>query len=315
MGIEEVFEFWNRLLGCDIKLFIFYLKIFFYLINKKMIGRHQHHTDEPIVIYTGSRGDDFKSLIKSIISKGKLQPRYYDWLISKESLEIFSKVFTSNTADVNENYEVYEQLGDITVNKFIVWYMYKRFPQLKCSKGVKVVARLRINYGSKQSFSSIAESLNFWSFISASEDERSRNKKPLLEDTLEAFFGAIEYIIDAKTLVGVGYAVVYDILTEIFDEIPISLKYTDLYDPKTRLKELFDFFADKLGNLKYVDVKVVEEKLTTSTVYQITPDKKQVKLGEGVASLKADAQQKAASIGLSFLKEKGYSKAIPDIYI
>jgi dsRNA-specific ribonuclease len=280
-----------------------------------MIGRHHHHhTDEPLIIYNGSRADDFKKLIESIISKGKLLPKYYNWLTNEESLEIFSQVFTSTTADLNKNYEVYEQLGDITVNKFIVWYMYERFPQLRCSKGVKVVARLRINYGSKQSFSSIAESLNFWSFITASEDERSRNKKPLLEDTLEAFFGAVEYVIDSKTLVGVGYAVVNDILTQIFNEIPISLKYEDLYDAKTRLKELFDFFADKLGTLKYIDTKAVEEKLTTSIVYQITPENKQIKLGEGVASLKADAQQRAASYALSVLKDKGFTKPIPEIY-
>jgi dsRNA-specific ribonuclease len=278
-----------------------------------MIGRH-HHTDESLNIYYGSRGNDFKNLIISVISKGKLLPTYYNWLTSNESLEIFGRVFTSTTADEYKNYEVYEQLGDITVNKFIVWYMYERFPQLRCSKGVKVVARLRINYGSKQSFSSIAESLNFWYFITASEDERSRNKKPLLEDTLEAFFGAVEYIIDSKTLVGVGYAVVNEILTEIFNSISISLKYEDLYDSKTRLKELFDYFADKLGGLKYVDMKAIEEKVTTSTIYQVTPDNIQIKLGEGVASLKADAQQRAASIALIFLKDKGFTKPIPEIY-
>jgi len=268
----------------------------------------------PVVIYKGSRGDDFKDVIYSVVRRGHLKEEYMEWLMSDESLKIFDHVFTSNTANVLDNYEVYEQLGDITVNKFIVWYMYKRFPQLRCTQGVKIVARLRINYCSKQSFAQIAESLNFWNYISASEEERDHNKKPLLEDTLEAFFGAVEFIIDKHTLTGVGYAVVFDILECIFNDLHISLRYEDLYDAKTRLKELFDFSGDKLGTIKYEDERNVEKKNTTSVVYQVTPHNNKIKIGEGVASLKADAQQRAAQRAILFLKSQGYSKPVPEVY-
>lgn len=267
----------------------------------------------PIIIY-GSRDQDFKDTIINVISKGNMKDKYKQWLLSPESLLIFNDVFTSNTANVLKNYEVYEQLGDITVNKFIVWYMYKRFPQLNCAQGVKIVARLRINYCSKQSFAQIAESLGFWPFITASEEERSHNKKPLLEDTLEAFFGAVEFIIDKHTLTGVGYAVAFDILESIFNNLYISLKYEDLYDAKTRLKELFDFCGDKLGSIKYEDERNIEDKVTVSSVYQTTPQNNRIKIGEGVASLKADAQQKAASKAIGFLKSKGFHKPVPEIY-
>jgi dsRNA-specific ribonuclease len=267
----------------------------------------------PIIIY-GSRDQDFKDTIINVISKGNMKDKYKQWLLSSESLLIFNDVFTSNTANVLKNYEVYEQLGDITVNKFIVWYMYKRFPQLNCAQGVKIVARLRINYCSKQSFAQIAESLGFLPFITASEEERSHNKKPLLEDTLEAFFGAVEFIIDKHTLTGVGYAVAFDILESIFNNLYISLKYEDLYDAKTRLKELFDFCGDKLGSIKYEDERNIEDKVTVSSVYQTTPQNNRIKIGEGIASLKADAQQKAASKAIGFLKSKGFHKPVPEIY-
>ena len=270
--------------------------------------------DTPLVIYYGSRNKDFKNTIFSVFTKGNLKTQYTEWLMSDESLKIFNDVFTSNTANVLENYEVYEQLGDITVNKFIVWYMYKRFPQLNCAQGVKIVARLRINYCSKQSFAQIAESLGFWPYITASEEERNHNKKPLLEDTLEAFFGALEFIIDKNTITGVGYAVVFDILETIFNNLNISLKYEDLYDSKTRLKELFDFCGDKLGSIKYEDERNIEDKVTVSCVYQTTPQNNRIKIGEGVASLKADAQQKAASKAIGFLKSKGFHKPVPEIY-
>lgn len=267
-----------------------------------------------ITIYRGPRDHTFRSFIRGLLSQGSLKTHYIDVLTDDEAMETYSTVFTSPTGDPDTNYEVFEQLGDVTANKFLVWYMHRRFPQLKCPKGVKVVARLRINYSSKQSFAPIAEMLGFWSFITASDDERSRNKRPLLEDTLEAFIGATEYLIDTRIKTCVGYAIVYDILSAIFNKKEISLKYEDLYDAKTRLKELFDFFGNEtLGSLKYVDEKNIEEKLTTSKAYQNTIQGN-ILLGQGVAALKADAQQKAALNALENLKRRGYIKPVPEIY-
>jgi dsRNA-specific ribonuclease len=115
-------------------------------------------------------------------------------------------------------------------------------------------------------------------------------------------------------LTGVGYAVAFDILESIFNNLYISLKYEDLYDAKTRLKELFDFCGDKLGSIKYEDERNIEDKVTVSSVYQTTPQNNRIKIGEGIASLKADAQQKAASKAIGFLKSKGFHKPVPEIY-
>lgn len=272
------------------------------------------NSDEVKVIYYGSRGSDFKELIFNLLKEAKLKMHYINMLVDDDSLAVYSKAFTSDTADINDNYEVFEQLGDISANKFIVWYMHRRFPQLMCPQGVKVVARLRINYGAKQSFSSIAENLGFWNFITASEEERSRCKKPLLEDAFEAFIGATEYLIDTKIRECVGYSVVYNILESLFDKIHISLKYEDLYDAKTRLKELFDFFgSDVLGTLKYDSVKNMEEKITCSTIILELGRKKEI-LAEGMASLKIDAEQKAAVKAIENLRRRGFSKPVPPIY-
>lgn len=270
--------------------------------------------EEEVVIYYGTRGKEFRNLIFNLLSKCKLKKKYIDLLLDADGMKVYNDVFTSSSANVENNYEVYEQLGDISANKFIVWYMYRRFPQLTSPKYVKVVARLRINYGSKQSFSTIADSVGFWPFITASEDERNRCKKPLLEDALEAFIGATEYLIDTKIRIGVGYSIVYDILAKLFDDIHISLKYETLYDAKTRLKEIFDFFkSEELGVLEYQTVKNVEEKLNTTIVYQVN-NKRKLKIGEGIASLKADSEQKAAAQGIEFMRSKGYVKPVPELY-
>ena len=268
--------------------------------------------NEEVVIYNGSRGKDFKDLIFNLLVTSKLKIHYIDLLMNDESMKIYDNVFTSDSADPEKNYEVYEQFGDITANKFIVWYMHRRFPKLMCPQGVKVVARLRINYGAKQSFASIADGLGFWDFITASEDERSRNKKPLLEDVFEAFIGATEFIIDSHIKECVGYSVVYNILGSIFDKIDISLKYEDLYDAKTRLKELYDFFGSEvLGALKYETIKCEGEKINRTNVYQIYKGRS-YKLGEGVASLKGDSEQRAASFAIQNMKNRGYYKPITD---
>lgn len=286
---------------------------------------------EPITgIYLGDRGVSFKKLITSLLKKGNIKQKYIDLLTTPESMDVFAAAFTSEQVDDNNNYQVYEQLGDLTGNKFIVWYIYKRFPQLKCAEGVKVAARLRINLGSKNSFCSIAENFGFWDFISATNELRHRKKKPLLEDVFEAFLGATETILDGHTKIGVGYACVYKILGAIFDEIPISLKYEDLYDAKTRLKELFDIHSEKLGPLRYEEKR--EELVAYSMIYRLDGGRydtrqdgtvnmnsivgkyKKVLIGQGSAALKSDAEQVAAADALKNLAAQGYVKHAPAIY-
>lgn len=274
-----------------------------------------------IPIYRGSRGLDFKNMIVSFLNKGNLKDKYIQLLTNTNSMETYDKVFTANSADSVNNSEIFELIGDTSVNKFIVWYMYRRFPQLNCVQGVKVLARLKINYGSKQSFSSISESLGFWPYITASEEERSKRKKPLLEDTLEAVIGSVEYLIDSKVRLGAGYAIIYDILSKIFDEKEISLRYEDLYDSKTRIKELFDLYGERLGILEYVDEKT--DSLTTTVLYRVEggggknklQGGRRMQIGLGTAALKADSQQKAATNALALLKSQGFVKETPQEYL
>lgn len=290
-------------------------------------------SNQIIGIYLGDRGKDFKNFIISILKKGKITAKYINMLTDTESMLIYGSAFTSELVDPDNNYQVLEQLGDLASNKFINNYMYDRFPQLDCTQGVAVVARLRINYGSKNSFSDIAQKFGFWKFISATNELRQRKMKPLLEDVFEAFIGATERIIDRRKRVGVGYAIVYDILASIFDDMNISLAYEDLYDAKTRLKELFDLHESSLGPLVYKDQR--HENMQSSTVYRVQDGKyeektdsngnitinknrinngKYIKIGEGSACLKSDAQQNAAMCAITFLSNQGWTKPIPKIY-
>ena len=319
--------------GCVLvihKIKMIKLKIYFIIV--KMLSTTESETKLEFVpgVFIGDRGVDFKNLIKGLLKGSNISEKYVNILTSEDNLQVYSAVFTSDMLDDNNNYQIYEQLGDLSCNKFIVWYIYNRFPQLKTLEGIKIAARVRINYGSKQCFSDIADKLNFWNFISAPNDLRQRNKKSLLEDVFEAFIGATEYILDNHLGIGVGYACVYNILESIFDKIEISLRYQDLYDAKTRLKELFDYKLHELGPFIYEETKdklinisrvyrlkgatyetTKEGKINTSKI--IGPYDKEL-IGEGKSNLKSSAQQYAAKNALYNLRNQGIFKPIPEIF-
>jgi dsRNA-specific ribonuclease len=262
-------------------------------------------------IYKGSRGSDFKDLIRMVLQKGKIKQKYIDELLSETNLKIYSIIFTDKTADPINNYEYYETLGDSTANNCIVWYLSRRFPQIFCAKCVKILARLKINYVSKTTFSSIAQTLNFWKFITASENERSTKMKPLLENVFEGFFGATQLILDNKFGIGTGYAICYNIIKNIYDDIQISLRYEDLFDAKTRLKELFDSekIKSSLGPLIYETVKTPEN--MNETVVKAGT----LIIGKGVSALKTNSEQIASENALKYLANtKGIFKSVPEEY-
>jgi dsRNA-specific ribonuclease len=216
------------------------------------------------------------------------------------SLREFQKAFTSSTIDPKFNYEVYEQLGDLSANKIVVQTMYERFPQLRNPEGVKVVARLRIKYVSKKQFSDFAFKLGFWDYVIATQDEKDRNRKSLLEDTFEAFIGCLETVIDQYYGIGAGFSVVYSFLNPIIIKLPMSLDRDQLFDAKTRLKEIFDKRRD-LGRCIYETVRGEDKKFTTKVF--VEKDGKRTLIGKGVAFLKLDAEQHGAQKALNQFKD------------
>ncbi len=278
------------------------------MFSSKSIKPHAHNmslSQLPKTLYVGIRGKKFTYFIQQILSLSNLNPQYFDVLLDKESIKIYEQAFTHKTADEIENYEYLEFLGDTTLNKSIAWYLSRRFPQLNCPKGVKILTRLKINLISKKSFASFAKQLRFWDFVSATDDIRSTKMDKTLEDVFEAFFGATEMLIDTRIQFGAGYAICYGIIAHLLDSKPLPLKYEDLFDAKTRLKEVFDHFGEKIGRLEYTSKK--EDRIHH---VQIVAQNKI--LGEGSAPLKIDAEQKAADKAIRMLKNMGFSKPISE---
>jgi len=278
--------------------------------------------EEKISVY-GQRGTIFVEFIKSLLKKSNLKSSYIDLLMTEPYIKTYENAFTHISMNCENNYEYLEILGDVTCNKSIVWYIKERFPNLQNSNGVKVIARLRINLVSKKNFSSLAEKLGFTHFISYEKEIKEAKEKSILEDVFEAFFGATELLIDQLLGIGTGYSVCYRILKAILDDENISLKYEDLYDPITRLKETFDYYKQQIpgrqcpyiwGTLSYENIKL--ENKQTVCLYQIDKKlNKKMKMTTSEAPLLDEAKQLAAMNVLSFLKDQGYQRPIPDYYL
>lgn len=268
-------------------------------------------------IYFGPRDNVFKQWIIDLFTTAQIPQVYIDILIDDQSMAIYDQVFTSSDVNGKDNYEVYELLGDKTIGKFMIWYFSDRFPFLRSKEGVKIISRLLLLHGSKNVLSELSTELGLPQFITASNTARTHMMADLAEDTFEAFIGATETILDTRVIFGIGYTYMYKFLKSIYDKRNVSLEYTDLFDAKTRLKELFDM-DDRLTSLKYnlqqnADAKDLDHRVYSNITASING--RQTKLASGHGQTKAIAEQMAAEQGINLLKTRyGIEKKVPAYY-
>lgn len=185
--------------------------------------------------------DITQEFIRQIFINTNIDEKYM--LILLKNIDEFQIAFQSREFDNRYNYELYEYLGDMEANNAIVWYFYTVFPQLRCAQEIKTLTRLKNLYVSTDSFSDIAYKLGFEPFIKATNEELIHPEKrlKLLEDVFEAFIGVTKVVLEKHFgVVGLANQIIYNLIKSIFDQRDISLNNEDLFDAKTRLKELFD---------------------------------------------------------------------------
>jgi dsRNA-specific ribonuclease len=271
----------------------------------------------------GTRGTVFKTFITQLLSSCNVKSKYIKLLTDEISMPMYEAAFTHKSIDPISNYERFEILGDITCNKFLVWYFSRRFPKLFSTQGVKIIAELRIKYGSKIIFSPLALELGFMPYISAIQGEFEMSETSLREDVFEAFIGVTEYILDIRSneivktkrnsgniIVGVGYAICYDILKVVFDSKDIDISYQGLHSPVSRLKEIFDRrdvqtqFGCSHTDKQRVKYDTIQDPVTSqySTVVSIAHSK--VVLANACGTSKVAAENIGAVNALSTLRQK-----------
>lgn len=273
--------------------------------------------NSPII---GIRGIEFRLFIRSLLQRTKLSRKNIDILTNEKNIKMYEQAFTHRVVDEQFNYEFFELLGDVTCNKIIVWFLKKKFPFLNNSEGVKVIARLRINLVSKVTFSGWAQKLDFQKYISYDLETKMKHEISVLEDCFEAFVGVTELLID-DMVEGGGFYYCNEFLSSIIEEHVISLKYKDLYDPITRLKETFDYFNSLTlkdtcpfiwGTIKF-DAQKLEEGGQHVKLLQKYLKREELLLEDSGLAL-TEVKYKLCEKYLDFLKKQGFEKPLPEYY-
>lgn len=193
---------------------------------------------EDVVQYT-SIHPAFKHFITVTLSK-VLGPKNVALFTDDESMQIFRRAFIHPSVNSSYNYEQLEFSGDAVVNTCVAQYLRERFPRVINSK---YLTRLKHNLISKSDLSALSEKNGFLSHIYYDSRQVQRNTEEftsMMEDVLEAFFGALIIVINKKKRNGVGFGVCYYLIKKMYDEREISLNYWDIFDPRSIIKELFD---------------------------------------------------------------------------
>lgn len=162
----------------------------------------------------------------------------------------FRKAMTHWTANPDPRYngEIYEFTGDGIVYAIETTWLPQRFPNIHSEKWL---TRLKHGLSNKYALAYFAFESGFLEFINYGREaqiELDKDPNPvtncriasMLEDAFEAFIGCLVTVIDKKYPEGIGYAVAYQFMMSYLNVLDISLDPKRLFDPVTRLKELYE---------------------------------------------------------------------------
>jgi dsRNA-specific ribonuclease len=204
---------------------------------------------------------DFKNFLTSLLKRGKIRDSVIETLLTPENLEEFKIAFTHPSAGAPRDYQLYEFLGDVVVNEFVPFYLRWRFPKIV---SVKWITRLKHTLISKKFLAKLAREQGIDSHaiygdapFSDSEGrsligmrkeielnpdlDSNMHYLNMMEDIMEAFFGCLVTITEnSGKLHGVAIEISRNILRSFFDPIDIPHRYEDVFDPVSRLKELYE---------------------------------------------------------------------------
>ncbi len=219
----------------------------------------------------------FKTFIISLLKRAGLKEANIKSFTDSKSMKEFRMAFTHKSYSSKFNYELFEFLGDLTLNWVVGNYIHDRWPDII---NVDWLTKMKHALVSKKYLGMIAEKAGFYKFIVYSDEikkelsgpnyKQNQIYKDMMEDTVEAFLGALKKVTDGKKRIGVSMALSYNIISSFLDELNIdAYDYELYYDPISRLKEISDarYWAGKDGFQKLLTfVQTAKGAYTASVV-------------------------------------------------
>ena len=283
------------------------------LVIKDSVEKAITHTSDDLA---------FTNFISSLmIKRGNINEQTVLQLLDEQGLERVKMAFTHSSMVNEKNYEFFEMLGDRSVNKAIIWYMHRRFPEIENSeKAPMYMTELKKKYENKRNFGAWARKLGFepfiryreLSYVEGKNIKKIRMNDSMLEDAFEAFCGVLEDLIDSRIGIGVGYGFVYNIITSLLDEEYVTTDLNKLVDVKTQVKELTENATIKKFGSKaeYNTYQDTNKKFITTLNLSFTSTPSQNykgSLNQTFTSYpqfkKIDAENEAARMTLDWLKK------------
>lgn len=276
-----------------------------------------------------SRPPEFKEFIATLLQRIPLKPSNVVRFTDEDSLIEFSRAFTHKTWSPTFNYERYEFLGDTIVNDTVAKYICSTFPEIQ---NVAWMTRIKHTLISKKYLALVAYKANFLSHIrygpkldfimdprTAPRMIEAQNKEflSLLEDTFEAFVGCLRFVIDQKTSYGAGCVLARCMVQSFFTKKDIPVTYDAIFDPKSRLKEVYDkrhwgFSVRSAGQAGHLSASmIISREVNGNCLVEVfgypsgTQEKNsanRILLCRAAAPTKDVAQQKAAKLALRVLE-------------
>jgi ankyrin repeat protein/dsRNA-specific ribonuclease len=280
---------------------------------------------ENLKIYYGPRDDGFKKVVITYLSRGNLKKEYLDLILRSDIWDLYGDAFISDTTtnyfdekqnkilvdkESTKNYKVFEKLGNGVFNSFLSFYVFRYFSDKIHRKVymVQIYGDIKSYYGESNIMYPIAKNLGFWPYISSSEYERKHNEKTLCVSVFYAIIGVTYYILDKNFKKGVGYAICYNILSNIFEDYVKLETDPDFYKPfVSKLNE----FTQK--NKKYeitydTERKIIDDINKTETTCKLIENRSKKIIQKFIYvtdSGKAESRKGAAHLMYDYLESKG----------
>lgn len=281
----------------------------------------------------------FRDFIMSVLRRGQINESTIAELTTDENLFEYKKVFTHVSAGLDYDYNYYEFFGDTIVNESVVFNIRRRLPKVVTAK---FLTRIKHTLMSNKILGQLAETYGWTKYLITGGDvtimiERNseRDKDKIIKiyaDLFEAFCGCTVILIESLGMPhGAGVQVVHNIMNTYLDTITLSESYEEIFDPITRLKELYESKALGIkwpsGEKKIYEVGKRQAYVITQLampdsrfrvlVYgwpkgnrEVNP-RNEVLLGEGVHHIQKEAKKIAAQMAIDTLRNV-YNIAMPE---
>jgi len=239
-----------------------------------------------------------KILSRIITSKDERQ----DYL-RENLLGFWIQAFTNKTIDLNFNYDVLEMFGDRLMKASFADYLIQRIPGIV----EKELTELQNYYLTTIPQSNLARNLGFAPYIRVVGEVKAK----VLEDVLEAFFGAL-FRVSEEVAGGRGYYNVFSMIVSLYKEEPLEKQLEVVKAGRDKTVFIQSLAKLHLGqptedyyeqdNLVYFTLTLSNEAREFFQTHGMNVPKV---VGHGVGNSKRSAESNAYSEALSLLREKG----------